>query len=151
VPTALEVEKTHLCKVFYSENGKGFTRRVTCMVVQRPDGKVVRLTGPSLPDTIAIYTGSQSESDGKGLLEVIEAPSESLATGSTPSAQPTVETKAVTSQQRFFNARDGFVFCVGMLTATIAFMWIFTAWVELRDFRLRTSPPATNQPYRPRF
>jgi hypothetical protein len=153
---ALQFGGTYYCKVSFWENGRVVTRRVSCIEVQRGDGRVVRLRGPGLPDAVTIQTGPQSDSDGKGLLQVVEMPEEAFASASSPSSagtpgvQVTVENNAGRTQQRYFTARDGFIFSVGMLAATVLFMWVFSAWVELRDIRLKATPPATYQPYRPR-
>ena len=154
---ALQFGETYYCKVSVWENGRVVTRRVTCIEVQRGDGRVVRLRGPGLPDAVTIQTGPQSDSDGKGLLQVVEMPEEAFASASSPSAagtpgiQVTVENNAGRNQQRFFIGRDGFVFCVGALAATVLFMWVFSAWFELHEFRLKTTPPVTYQPNRFRF
>ena len=135
---ALQIEGNHLCKIFYAENGKAFTRRVTAIHVHRCDGQVVRLVGQHLPDSISLYTGGQS--DGKGLLEVIEHPAQSVAPLAPQAEQPNV----VNPPRRFFSERDGFIFIAGMLASTVLFMWVFTAWVELRDFRMRALSQAPN-------
>lgn len=154
---ALQFGDTYYCKVGFWENGRVVTRRVSCIDVQRADGRVVRLRGPDLPDAVIIQTGPQSDSNGKGFLQVVEMPEDAFASASSPSSagtpgvQVTVENNAGRNQQRFFTARDGFVFTVGMLTATVVFMWVFSFWVEYHDVRLKTTPPATYQPYRPRY
>ena len=133
---ALQSGEAHYCKVTHFENQKAVTRRVTCIEVHRTDGRVVRLRGADLPDSICIQTGPESDSDGKGFLQVIELPERAFASA---------------WLKRFFTARDGFSFMVGMLAATIVFMWVFSFWVELHDVRLKTTPPAMYQPYRPRY
>ena len=160
---ALQFGDTYYCKVTHCENGKWITRRVTGIEVQRADGRVVRLRGPDLPDAIVIQTGPQSDSDGKGFLQVIQLPEQAFASASPdPSASPgpsavnpgvhvTVENNAGRTQQRFFTARDGFVFAVGMLAATVVFMLLFMLWADLHDFRLKSTSPATYQPYCSRF
>jgi hypothetical protein len=154
---ALQFGDTHYCKVTLFENQKAVTRRVTCIEVHRADGRVIRLKGADLPDSICIQTGPQSDSDGKGFLQVIELPEQAFASAtqassaSGPSVQLTVENNAGRTQQRFFTARDGFIFTVGMLAATVLFMWVFSFWVEYHDVRFKTTPPATYQPYRPRY
>lgn len=125
---ALQFGDTYYCKVTHCENQRLVTRRVTCIEVQRGDGRIVRLRGPGLPDAIVIQTGPQSDSDGKGFLQVIQMPEEAFATASStsstgaPGVQVTVENNAGRTQQRFFTARDGFIFTVGMLAATVLFM-----------------------------
>ncbi len=141
---ALEIEGNHLCKVFFSENGKVFIRRVGSMIVQRSDGRVERLFGNTLPDSIALYTGGQS--DGKGILEVIERPAQS----SQLPTQSVEQLFVVSTPPKRFSDRDGFIFVLGMLAATVMFLWVFTAWVQLRDLRPRPSYPAMNQGYLPR-
>ena len=126
---ALQIEGNHLCKIFYSENGKVFTRRVCSIVVQRPDGRVERLLGTSLPDSIALYTGGQS--DGKGLLEIIERPAES----SPLPAPPAEELYVVRTRRRLFTERDGLFFVLGMLMTTVICLSIFSAWVEVHNLR----------------
>ena len=71
---ALQFGDAHYCKVTHFENQKAVTRRVTCIEVHRTDGRVVRLRGADLPDSICIQTGPESDSDGKGFLQVIELP-----------------------------------------------------------------------------
>jgi hypothetical protein len=154
---ALQFGETYYCKISVWENGRVVTRRVTCIEVQRADGRAVRLRGPGLPDAVTIQTGPQSESDGKGLLQVVEMPEEAFASASSPSSagtpgvQVTVENNAGRTQQRFFTARDGFIFCAGMLATTVVVMLVFSAWVELHDIRLKATPPPTYLPYRPRY
>lgn len=154
---AIQFGDAYYCKVIFFENGKVFTRRVTCIEVHRADGRVVRLTGRDLPDSICIQTGPASDSDGKGFVQVVEQPEQAFASATqappagASSVQVTVENNAGRTQQRFFTARDGFIFTVGMLTATVLFMWVFSFWVEYHDVRFKTTPPATYQPYRPRY
>lgn len=143
---ALEIEGNQLCKVFYSENGKGFTRRVTSMTIQRADGQVVRLIGSALPDTITLSAGGQS--DGKGTFDAIERPVV-IAASDLPN-QSMGQTIMVATRPKFFTARDGLILIVGMLIATWVFLLVFSAWTELRDFRLRASRPAYSQSYSPR-
>jgi hypothetical protein len=154
---ALQFGDNHYCKVTHFENQKATTRRVTCIEVHRADGRVVRLRGSDLPDSLCIQTGPESDSDGKGFLQVIELPEQAFASaasapqGASPGVQVTVENNAGRAQQRFFTARDGFIFCVGMLAATVVSMLGFSAWLELHEFHLKTTPTATYQPDRPRY
>jgi hypothetical protein len=154
---ALQFGDTYYCKVTYSENQRWVTRRVTCIEVQRSDGRVVRIRGSDLPDAIAIQTGPQSDSDGKGLLQAIELPGDAFASASstsstgTPGVQVTVENNAGRTQHRFFNARDGFIFVMGMLSTTILFLWMFTGWVSLHDLGSRVATSAQSYGYQPRY
>jgi len=106
---ALDIEGNHLCKLFYSENGKVFIRRVGTILVQRSDGGVQKLTGATLPDSIALYVGAQSE--GGGILEIIDRD----ARGAAQSVNTVEPLYTVTTRPRFFSARDGFILIVGML------------------------------------
>lgn len=156
---ALQFGDTYYCKVTHCENQRLVTRRVTCIEVQRGDGRIVRLRGPGLPDAIVIQTGPQSDSDGKGLLQVIEMPDDSFASApasstsstGTPGVQVTVENNAGRTQHKFFSARDGFIFVVGMLATTVLFLWMFTGWVELHDLGSRVTTSAQSYGYQPRY
>jgi hypothetical protein len=154
---ALQHGGTYYCKVSFWENGRVVMRRVTCIEVQRADGRIVRITGPDLPDAIVIQTGPQSGSDGKGFVQVIQMPEEAFAstcsTSSTggPGVQVTVENNAGRTQHRFFNARDGFIFVMGMLATTVLFLWMFTGWVSLHDLGSRDTTSAQSYGYQPHY
>lgn len=133
---AIEIEGGHLCKITFSENGKSFTRRVNAMLVQRADGQVVRLIGAHLPDTVYLTTGGHT--DGKGLLEVIERPAQSVASPA-PQAE---QLYMVATPKRPSSERDAFFFVLGMLATLVMCMLVFSAWVEVHDIRLRATSPA---------
>jgi hypothetical protein len=151
---ALQFGDSSYCKVIFFENGKVFTRRVTCIEVHRADGRVVRLSGRDLPDSICIQTGPASDSDGKGFVQVVEQPEQAFASATqappagTSSVQVTVENNAGRTQHRFFTARDGFVFIAGMLATTVIVMLVVSAWLEVHDLLPRTTPTVTTQSYR---
>lgn len=73
------VRKDDHCKVMLVENGSpGLVRRIKSMNVQAANGRLYRLDGLRLPDSIVLYTGSPDEK--KGTLEVLvgEPPAPSL-------------------------------------------------------------------------
>jgi hypothetical protein len=63
----------------------------------------------------------------------------------------TVENNAGRTQHRFFNARDGFIYTAGLLTSAIVFIWLFSEWVALHDFRSSVATPAQSYGYQPRY
>jgi hypothetical protein len=60
------------CKFDHVENGKMIPRRIQCMIVQSPDGRVYEMRGNELPDHIVLTCGNPQE--GNLLQILLKAP-----------------------------------------------------------------------------
>lgn len=79
---ALEAKGRRFCKVIHSENGKTFTRRIHTMTVQAADGKVYRVEGRDLPDSLTFHSGVAYR--GEHLAEVLLNPKNAKASQISP-------------------------------------------------------------------
>jgi hypothetical protein len=75
-PEETQMAITHhqevFCKFDHVENGKMIPRRIQCMIVQAPDGRVYEMRGKQLPDHIVLMCGNPQE--GNLLHILLKAP-----------------------------------------------------------------------------
>jgi len=74
---AIEAGGRGFCKVVHTENGRTLTRRIHTMTVQAADGRLHRLEGRDLPDSISLYSGVAYR--GAHLAEVLLNPEDAKA------------------------------------------------------------------------
>ena len=107
---ALQAQDRSFCKVWHTENGRAWVRRIHTMVVQAADGRVHHLSGKDLPDSISLYSGAPYR--GAHLAEVLLHPKSAKATPLIPDGEG------------LLGKRDAFFLMLGMfsfwLIATLA-------------------------------
>ncbi len=99
---ALEAGGRRFCKVAHIENGRWVMRRIHTMMVQSADGRLHKVEGKNLPDSISLYSGVPYE--GAHLAEVLLNPKK-------------VKASLVLATSGWISRRDIFYLVLGM------FLW----------------------------
>lgn len=82
---AQEASGRRFCKVSFNENGRTWNRRYHELTVQAADGRVHRISGSKLPDSMTFYSGVPLR--GAHLAEVLMSPEEAKGTPFLPAAE----------------------------------------------------------------
>lgn len=98
---ALEASGRRFCKAVHIESGRTVTRRIHTMMVQAADGRLHKVDGKNLPDSISLYSGVPYE--GGHLAEVLLNPKK-------------VKASLVLSTSGWISKRDVFYLVLGMFS-----------------------------------
>lgn len=106
---ALEAKGRRFCKVIHSENGRTTTRRIHTMTIQAADGRLHRLEGRDLPDSMIFHSGVPYS--GAHSAEVLLNPKDAKASLVPPS------NSWISKREAFFLVLGYFIFNVIRLLA----------------------------------